>query len=672
MNANFEISRRSFLKGAGAVGAAGLLAACGGSSSSTGSTATSGAASAPAASNGGAPLSEYYTWETNTRELEEWSVLHSQDAADFNVLTNLVDGLLSSDPYGAPVAAIAESWEHNEDASVWTFHLRQDVDWCDVNGTVMGHITSKDFLVGAEWVLNQFKNEASNTSMPTQLVANAQEYYDHTVELGAAAADLTYQDMVDFGVGIEAPDDYTLVFTCKNPCTYFDTVAGYACFMPASEELISSLGIEGFRAATNAEMWYCGPYLVEEYIQGNSKSFIPNPNWYGPDDHARFERVVVTMLGDLSVGYQLYQNRELDEIDLTESNVTMIQNDPSSEYNSQLCEKRPKKYSYQMHFNYQRRNEDGTPDDNWNKAIANTAFRQCFTKGLDLTRYFSRTNPINPLKCENDTYTMPGVCYNSDNVEYTKLVCEKMGYGAYDGETMIRLRDNGGDITDLKQQAMDELSAIGVTFPVHAHYHIQSGNTTSQDSAAVLRQCFTDSFGDDFIVLDIGEYVSSVQQEIVNAHLHGFVINGWGADFGDPINFLGQETLTDANAYYSHNYSYIANVYEEGPADWQADLISTYQTFEQMVHDADAIVDDINARYDAFAEAEAYMLENVLTCPCNLEVALTLTHVNEYSKINAMYGICNYKYVDWETSEDAYTTEQYEAFAAAYEAATQA
>ena len=675
MNANYEphaISRRTFLKGAGAVGAAGLLAACGGSSSSSGSTATSGAASAPAASNGGASLSEVYTWELSMREVESWNMLYTQRATDFNVLTNCVDGLLSANNYGQPVAAIAESWEHNEDASVWTFHLRQDVDWCDVNGTVMGHITSKDFLVGAEWVLNQFKNEASNTSMPTQMVANAQEYYDHTVELGAAAADLTYQDMVDFGVGIEAPDDYTLVFTCKNPCTYFDTVAGYACFMPASEELISSLGIEGFRAATNAEMWYCGPYLVEEYIQGNSKSFIPNPNWYGPDDHARFERVVVTMLGDLSVGYQLYQNRELDEIDLTESNVTMIQNDPSSEYNSQLCEKRPKKYSYQMHFNYQRRNEDGTPDDNWNKAIANTAFRQCFTKGLDLTRYFSRTNPINPLKCENDTYTMPGVCYNSDNVEYTKLVCEKMGYGAYDGETMIRLRDNGGDITDLKQQAMDELSAIGVTFPVHAHYHIQSGNTTSQDSAAVLRQCFTDSFGDDFIVLDIGEYVSSVQQEIVNAHLHGFVINGWGADFGDPINFLGQETLTDANAYYSHNYSYIANVYEEGPADWQADLISTYQTFEQMVHDADAIVDDINARYDAFAEAEAYMLENVLTCPCNLEVALTLTHVNEYSKINAMYGICNYKYVDWETSEEAYTTEQYEEFAAAYDAAMQA
>ena len=674
MNANFEphaISRRTFLKGAGAVGAAGLLAACGGSNStSSASGATSGAASGSTATTGG--LTEIYSYESNVRELESWNVLYSQNASDFNVLTNCVDGLLSADCYGKPVAAIAESWEHNEDASVWTFHLRDDVDWCDVNGEVKGHITAKDFLVGAEWVLNQYKNEASNTSMPTTTLLGAQEYYDYTVEQGDAAANLTYQDMLDHGVGIEAPDDYTLVFTCKNPCPYFDTVAGYVCFYPASEDLINELGIEGFRAATYAEMYYCGPYLIEEFVQSNTKSFVPNPNWYGADDHARFERVVVTMLTDIVTGYQLYQNRELDEIELTESTVTQIQNDPSNEYNDQMCERQPKKYSYQFHFNYQRFNDDGTPDDNWNKAIANTAFRQCFMKGLDLTRYFARTNPINPLKCENDYYTMRGLCYNTQGVEYTSLVGKKMGYGAYDGETMVRLRDNGGDITDLKKQAMDELSAIGVTFPVHCWSYILSGNATQQDSAAVLKQAFSDCFGDDFIVLDTGEYVSSLTQEVINAQRESYASSGWGADFGDPINFLGQETLTDANAYYSHNYSYIANVYEEGPADWQADLISTYQTFEQMVHDANAIVDDINARYDAFAEAEAYMLTNVLTCPANLDVSWTLTHANDYSKINAMYGICNYKYVDWETSEEAYTTEQYEEFAAAFNAAMQA
>ena len=674
MNANFEphaISRRTFLKGAGAVGAAGLLAACGGSNStSSASGATSGAASGSTATTGG--LTEIYSYESNVRELEKWNVLYSQNASDFNVLTNCVDGLLSSDCYGKPVAAIAESWEHNEDASVWTFHLRDDVDWCDVNGEVKGHITAKDFLVGTEWVLNQYKNEASNTSMPTTTLLGAQEYYDYTVEQGDAAANLTYQDMLDHGVGIEAPDDYTLVFTCKNPCPYFDTVAGYVCFYPASEDLINELGIEGFRAATYAEMYYCGPYLIEEFVQSNTKSFVPNPNWYGADDHTRFERVVVTMLTDVVTGYQLYQNRELDEIELTESTVTQIQNDPSNEYNDQMCERQPKKYSYQFHFNYQRFNDDGTPDDNWNKAIANTAFRQCFMKGLDLTRYLARTNPINPLKCENDYYTMRGVCYNTQGVEYTSLVGQKMGYGAYDGETMIRLRDNGGDITDLKKQAMDELSAIGVTFPVHCWNYILSSNATQQDSAAVLKQAFSDCFGDDFIVLDTGEYVSSLTQEVINAQRESYASSGWGADFGDPINFLGQETLTDANAYYSWNYSNIAKVYEAGPADWQADLIDIYKQFEQKVHDADAIVDDIDARYDAFADAEAYMLENALTMPAMYEVMLALTHINDYTKINAMYGICNYKYVDWQTSEEAYTTEQYEEFAAAYEAATKA
>ena len=108
-------------------------------------------------------------------------------------------------------------------------------------------------------------------------------------------------------------------------------------------------------------MWYCGPYLIEEYVNRNTKSFIPNPTWYGADDHSRFERVVVTMLTDQVVGYQLYQNRELDEIDLTESTITTITNDPNHEYADQLCEKRPKKYSYQFHFNCERFNDDGTP-----------------------------------------------------------------------------------------------------------------------------------------------------------------------------------------------------------------------------------------------------------------------------------------------------------------------
>ena len=670
---SFNFDRRTFLKGAGAVGAASLLAACGEKSNNTGNGAAASGAAAPN-STGATPLKEFISFESGNRELESWNMLYTQKAEDANVVTNLWDGLLSFDRYGKVVPAIASSWEHNEDATVWTFHLRDDVDWVDCNGEVKAHLTSKDFLVGFEWVMNAIKNEANNTSMPNDTIVGAYEYYELTKEAGDAAADMTYEDMLAAGVGIEAPDDYTLVFTCPSACPYFDTVAAYNSFYPVAPALIEELGVDGFRSCDNTTMWYNGPYVVEEYIQGNTKSYIPNPNYYDAANVSRFERFTVTMISDGSISLQLYQNRELDEVDLGESNITTIQSDPSNEYNQQLCEKRAKKFSYCFIFNYDKKNVDGTPDENWNKAIANKAFRQCFSKGMVLNKFFARYNPINPLKCENDFFTMKGLCYTSDGTDYTNLVAKEMGLDgeAYDGKTMKRLRANNGDITELKKQAMEELSAIGVTFPVHCSYYILAGSTSALDSATVLKQCFTDSFGDDFIVLDINTFVSSTMKEVVAPKLQSFVHMGWGADFGDPINFLTQIIVHDDNAYYSCNMTNIAGIVNNGPASYQKDLVAAYEKFTDLVSEGRAIVDDTDARYAAFAKAEAYFLDENLIFPTVYDITWCLTHVNEYSKINAMYGPCNYKAVNWETSEEAYTTEQYDAFAAAFDAATQA
>ena len=670
---SFNFDRRTFLKGAGAVGAASLLAACGEKSNNTGNGAAASGAAAPN-STGATPLKEFISFESGNRELESWNMLYTQKAEDANVVTNLWDGLLSFDCYGKVVPAIASSWEHNEDATVWTFHLRDDVDWVDCNGEVKAHLTSKDFLVGFEWVMNAIKNEANNTSMPNDTIVGAYEYYELTKEAGDAAADMTYEDMLAAGVGIEAPDDYTLVFTCPSACPYFDTVAAYNSFYPVAPALIEELGIDGFRSCDNTTMWYNGPYVVEEYIQGNTKSYIPNPSYYDAANVSRFERFTVTMISDGSISLQLYQSRELDEVDLGESNITTIQSDPSNEYNQQLCEKRAKKFSYCFIFNYDKKNTDGTPDENWNKAIANKAFRQCFSKGMVLNKFFARYNPINPLKCENDFFTMKGLCYTSDGTDYTNLVAKEMGLDgeAYDGKTMKRLRANNGDITELKKQAMEELSAIGVTFPVHCSYYILAGSTSALDSATVLKQCFTDSFGDDFIVLDIDTFVSSTMKEVVAPKLQSFVHMGWGADFGDPINFLTQIIVHDDNAYYSCNMTNIAGIVNNGPASYQKDLVAAYEKFTDLVNEGRAIVDDTDARYAAFAKAEAYFLDENLIFPTVYDITWCLTHVNEYSKINAMYGPCNYKAVNWETSEEAYTTEQYDEFAAAFDAATQA
>ena len=599
-------------------------------------------------------IKDLVTYETTAREVESLNILYSQAAADTNVLTNLVDGLLSADPDGKLVPAIAESWETTDGGLTWTFHLRDDVVWVDYQGNEMAKTTAEDFITGLEFILNFHKNDSANTSMPIELIKGAAEYYEYTKSLTAEEARALDSTKFKEMVGMSAPDEYTLKITCVTEKPYFDTVATYNCLYPASKALIDQLGIDDFKACTNETMWYNGCYILTTYIQANQKVLTKNEKYW--DKEAKlFDTVTIKMVESLDVAYQLYQTGELDNVELAESNLTTIYNSQSNEYHDQLVEKKPSKFSFQFHFNFNKLLEDGSPDINWNTAIANTAFRQAWFYGLELTSWYARTNAINPLKCENNAYTMQGLIYLSDGTEYTELVKDKLGLGDYNGESMVRY--NADKAAQYKAQAIEELTAKGVTFPVEVDYYISASSQTALDTATVLQQAFSDSLGDDFIKLNIKTFTTTFGQEIRPTKNYSVAINGWGADYGDPQNYLGQETYGEDNAYYSVAYSNINDVTDET-------LIGIYKEFTRLVNEANAINDDLDARYRAYAEAEAYMIENAIVVPANYEILWELTHVNNYSKINAMFGIQNYKYKNWETSVDAYTTAQYEEFAA--------
>lgn len=625
------------------------LAGCGAGGSGSGGSGESGSSE---------ELKDLYTWETAAREVESLNVLNSQMATDGNVTTNLIEGLLSNDENGQLIPALAEEYSTEDNGLTWTFKLREGVKWVDKNGEEKADCTAKDFLTGLEFVMNYHKNGSANISMPSDMIKGAEEYYEYTKTLSEEEARALKADegskFLEM-VGIEAPDDYTLIYHCTSELPYFPTVATYNCLYPASQALIDEIGIDAFLACNDSNMWFNGPYLLTEYIQYNQKTLTKNESYWDTESK-RFDTVTIKMIESLDTGYQLYQAGELDRIDLSESNLATIYNDENNEFHDQLVEKRPDKFSYQFHFNYNKMKEDGTPDDNWNKAIANKAFRQAMYYGLDLTSYYARTNAINPLECENNCYTMKGFVQMEDGRDYTEVVAEKLGLGEGDGKTMVRL--DADKAAAAKAQAMEELSAKGVTFPVEMDYYVAANNQTTIDSANVLKDAFSESLGDDFVKLNVKTFVNNQTAEVVDPQLQSFVLNGWGADYGDPQNFLGQETYGEDSAYYSMNYSNINEATDE-------DLINTYKEFTDLVNTANAITDDMDARYEAYAEAEKFMIENVLTLPCNYNIAWQLTHVNDYTAKNALYGIQNYKYVGWETSVDAYTTEQYNEFASA-------
>ena len=647
-----------------ALAASSVLSGCGimGSASNE-QTSASNEQNASAAENEGSTqageneITDLVLTHLASTEISTFNLLNSQSQRDVQYLTNMVDGLVEVDTNGQPVPCIATDWGSEDGGLTWTFNLREGVKWVDVNAEEKADCTAWDFASGLEWVLNFHKNDSANTSMPLEMIEGAEEYYEYTKSLSKEEAyALTADDGSKFRetVGLETPDTYTVVYTCLAEKPYFDTLATYQSLYPMSKAMIEELGgIDATKAMNNENMWYNGPYTMTSYIQGNEKIFTKNP-LYWDTECTRFETVTFKMVESSDVSFQLYQAGDLDYVDLSESNLTTIARDPNNQYYDYLVPAVPSKHSYQFHFNYNKNNEDGTKDVNWNTAIANEAFRKSWYYGLNLTEYWKRTNALDPFACENNFYTMPGLVYTSDGTEYTELVREALGLKESDGVTPARIDEDLAQ--QYKEQAIEELTTLGVTFPVEVDYYISASSQTALDSANVLAQAFSDGLGDDYVTLNICTYISSNSTEVLAPHLHSFVLNGWGADYGDPQNYLAQECYGHDNADYSANYSFINEVTEVDETN--AELIAAYQEYTAKVDAADAITDDLDKRYQAYAEAEAYLLEHVLVLPCNYGVGWCLSKVDNDSKMYAMFGSQNEKMKNWQTKSEGYTSEE--------------
>ena len=609
-------------------------------------------------------IKDLVIYKSSSGELSTFNILYAQNGSDFSQLTNLMDPLLEINNHNQVIPCIAEEYGTDDNGLTWTFKIREGVKWVDMNGNEMADLTAQDFLTAMEWTFNFHKNSGVLGANLTSILDGASEYYEYTKSLSTEEAySLTAGEGSAFRdtVKIEAPDDYTLIFHCLNNIPYFDDLA--VNMYPLSQQLVDALGgPDGVQAMNNENMWYNGCYTMTSYVQGNEKTLTKNPAYWDKDCKL-FDTVTIKIVDSTDTAYQLYQSGEIDQVSLYESTIQTILDDPNHEYHDSMIPLQPTR-SYSIRFNFDKYKEDGTPDTNWNTAAANKAFRLSIYYGLDLTNYYSRLNPLDPLSCENEYYTMKGLAYTSDGTDYTELVRQELGLPELNGEQIVRLDAEKAE--QYKQQAIEELTALGVTFPVEVDFFISGGNQTALDTANVLSQCFSDSLGDDYVQFNINTYVSSASQEVYTPKLQSFVFNGWTPGVNDPTNYLDTVLYDAVNAYYSDTYSNIVDVEE---TETTKDLIDTYKEFTAMAEKAKAINDDMDARYQACAEAEAYLISHALVLPAYHSSSWCLTKINPYSKIHAPFGGLNEKMKNWETNADGYTTEQIEAIKAEYEAA---
>ena len=601
-------------------------------------------------------ITNLYVPKLASRELETFNVLYTQRAEDGENLTNLVDGLLESDTNGELVPCLAEEWGTEDGGKNWTFKLREGVKWVDVNGNEKADVVSQDFATGLEWILNFYKNDSNNTTMPIEMISGAGEYYEYTKALPeeeAKALDASEGSKFREMVGIETPDDYTIIYHCITEKPYFDSLAAYAALYPMAQGMVDEIGsVDAVQAMNNENMWYNGCYTMTSYIQGNEKVFTKNP-LYWDTECSRFDTVTFRMVESNDVAFHLYQTNEVDYVELTESQLVTIARDENNEYHDYLIPDLPSHYAYNILFNYDKKLEDGSPDTDWNYAIANENFRKSWWYGLDLSEYYKRYNAIDPMSSENNFYTMKGLVYTSDGTDYTELVRQELGLPELNGEKMVRLDEEKAQ--QCKEQAIEELTALGVTFPIGVDYYILGSNQTALDTANVLAQAIADGLGEDYVQLNIKTYVSSQRNEVTTPQLQSIIINGWGADYADPQNYLSQIVYGTETAAYSDSATNINDVVE---SEQTQDLLDSFREFTDMVATADAITDNLDDRYQAYAEAEAYMLDHVLVLPCYYKSSWCLSRIDVNSKMQPMFGNTGDKMKNWKTNINGYTSEE--------------
>ena len=165
--------------------------------------------------------------------------------SDYTFISNIIDGLVEADKYGRPAPALAESWEHNDDCSVWTFHLRDGVYWVDDTGKATNHkVTANDFVAGIRYIAEP-KHNASSFNTISSVIKGLEDYYDRIVDIDDGIdSGMTREEAIaafDDEVGVKAVDELIVEYTLEGSCPYFLSYAQTDMLLPVNQEFLNEI-----------------------------------------------------------------------------------------------------------------------------------------------------------------------------------------------------------------------------------------------------------------------------------------------------------------------------------------------------------------------------------------------------------------------------------------------
>ena len=604
--------------------ASAALSGCGGNKTTGDGSKAPGNENGAAESGTSAVYTKLYGSEATTL-----NYLTSSAEVDHKIGANCVDTLIEFDNKGQIKPGLATEWSYDEATLTWTFKLRE-AKWVDHTGAEAADVTAQDFVDAMKYELSP-EYESANVQNLFGVIANAEKYYNGLAYNGGADKDGTVWEPIDFSeVGVKAVDEHTLTYTLEKEVPYFLSSLVYVVYMPAYGPQLAELG-KDFGTGVD-KMYYNGGFYLEEFSPQEKHVFKKNAANYDADMVYINEIQEIYNAEYNTIGPEMIKR---GEIDYAEISSDILDNWMSSEDTRNLVSReRPKtSYSYFYCFNFNPQFDTQYEPDNWKKAVNNENFRKSLFAGLNKTKEVAVLEPAAPDDFVINSITPANFTFNADGADYTTV-----GDMASFGQTF-----NEAKAKEYRDLARTELTAEGVTFPVKVLMPYNPSEVNWDKECQVVEQQMESLLGTDFIdiIVEAGPADGFLTEVRRNGKFALMKCN-WGADYADPETWTDPFYQAKSEEGYDLGYKYgnIAKAIEERTPS--ADAAAEYFSLVEAAKD---IKVDINARYEAFAKAEASLVNHGFVLPFSISVSKYVAcKLDVFEGQYAPFGVSNLRY----------------------------
>ncbi len=377
----------------------------------------------------------------------------------------IYDGLIGLDAELNLSAAIARSWEVSEDGLSWTFHLRNDVRFCDDPCFVDGEgrsVTAEDVRYSFERVCTPGKT--SGYWVFRGKVKGAEEFYNSRLESEGNTA-----NPIDRVEGFSVVDDTTFTIKLSKPFPPFAyTLTTPFCYI-VPREAVEKYGHDFFTHPVGT-----GPFKLDSWNSGAQILLVRNDNYYERDSNGKqlpyLDSALASFINDVSTEFSEFQKGNLDlltTIDPTYAERVLKDNgkEPTEEFNQYTLHVLPgmsvEYYGITLDPSTSTVQED-------NRLASNIYLRRAINYAIDRERIVhfvlkEQALPANngPIPPGTPGYT--GIKGFTHDPEKARLMLDSAGYPNGEGLEPISLQvSNNQRVGSVAEAVVEDLKKIGI------------------------------------------------------------------------------------------------------------------------------------------------------------------------------------------------------------------